>query len=247
MEKELKELGLSDYESRAYLALVKLGSSTGLNISKESQVPQGKVYATLYRLIEKGFVFALNSKPKIFKVVDPEVAIRQFLKDKKASLEDLERSLPKRIKSLKIAKKDETDEKVSLFIGKKNAFIPNHHIMESCKKTLDIMFTFEIIFPKTKRLLIEKLRKGVKIRVLATKKANKSLIKEILGYGIKVRHYPVQEIRIFTRDREEANIQVVNPKDFYDRTNILIQSKELSSALTDYFDSVWKKAEVLGP
>ena len=72
-----------------------------------------------------------------------------------------------------------------------------------------------------------------------------AIVREILGYGIKVRYYPVQEIRIFIKDKKESNIQVINKNDFLNRTNILIQSEELSKALTHYFNKIWEKAEVL--
>lgn len=245
MEQELRGLGLSEYESKVYLALVREGTLTGLKTSRISNVPQGKIYDTLYRLTEKGFVSTMNAKPKLFKAIDPEIALKQYIKSKKQNLEDMEKNLPKKIKQLSSLRTQETDEKVSIFRGKKNAFTANHYLMDSASKSIDIMFTFEIIHTLTKRILLDKKSKGLKIRILATKKENKALIKEILNYGIEVHYYPVQEIRIFIKDGKESNIQILNKNDFLDRTNILIQSEELSKALTHYFDKVWEKAEIL--
>lgn len=245
MEQELRSLGLSEYESKVYIALVREGTLTGIKISKASNVPQGKIYETLYRLMEKGFVSVMNAKPKLFKAIDPEIALKQYIKAKRQNLEDMEKSLPKKIKQFSSLRKKETDEKVSIFTGRKNAFTANHYLMETSSKSLDIMFTFEIIHAYTKRILLDKISKGIKIRIIATKKDNKELIKEILVYGIGVRYYPVQEIRIFIKDGKESNIQILNKNDFLDRTNILIQSEELSKALTHYFDKVWEKAEML--
>lgn len=245
MEQQLKELGLSEYESKVYIALVREGTLTGIKISKASSVPQGKIYETLYRLMEKGFVTVMNAKPKLFKAIDPEIALKQYIKSKKENLEELEKNLPKRIKQLGKLRVQETDEKVSIFRGKKNAFTANHYLMESATKSIDIMFTFEIIHTHTKRILLDKKSKNLQIRIIATKKENKELIREILGYGIEIRYYPVQEIRIFIKDGKESNIQILNKNDLLDRTNILIQSEELSKALTHYFDKVWEKAEVL--
>ena len=245
MKQELRSLGLSEYESKTYIALVRGGTLTGINISKASNVPQGKIYETLYKLTEKGFVSVMNAKPKLFKAIDPEIALKQYIKVKKENLEQLEKNLPKRIKQLSSLRPQETDEKVSIFRGKKNAFTANHYLMDSATKSIDFMFTFEIIHTHTRRILLEKKSKGVKIRIIATKKENKSLIEEISDYGIEVRHYPVQEIRICIKDAKESNIQILNKNNLQDRTNILIQSEELSKALTHYFDKVWEKAEVL--
>src|SRR3989344_1823532 len=185
MEQELRSLGLSEYESKAYIALVREGTLTGLKASKASNVPQGKIYETLYKLMEKGFVSAMNAKPKLFKAIDPEIALKHYIKSKKQNLEELEKNLPKRIKQLSSLRKQETDEKVSIFTGKKNAFTANHYLMETALKSLDIIFTFEIIHTLTKRILLDKQSKWLKIRILATKKENKELIREILGYGIE--------------------------------------------------------------
>lgn len=245
MEQELKRLGLSEYESKVYITLVREGTLTGINASKASGVPQGKIYETLYKLMEKGFASVMNAKPKLFKAIDPEIALKQYIKSKKENLEDLEKNLPKRIKQLSSLRTKETDEKVSIFRGKKNAFTASHYLMDSASKSIDMMFTFEIIQALTKRILLDKKSKGLKIRILATKTENKPLIREILDYGVKVRYYPVQEIRIFIKDGKESNIQILNKKNLQDRTNILIQSEELSKALTHYFDKVWEKAEIL--
>ena len=245
MEQELKSLGLSEYESKVYLALVREGTLTGLKVSKASGVPQGKIYETIYKLSDKGFVSIMNAKPKLFKAIDPEIALKQYIKSKKENLIELEKTLPKKIKQLSSLRTKETDEKVSIFRGKKNAFTANHYLMDSATKSIDIIFTFEIIHTLTKRILLDKKSKGLKIRILATKKDNKTLIKEILDYGVEVRYYPVQEIRIFIKDGKESNIQILNKNNLLDRTNILIQSEEFSKALTHYFDKVWEKAEAL--
>lgn len=247
MEQELEKLGLSKYESLAYLTLFREGTLTGNRLSKLSGIPQGKVYDTIYRLSEKGFISIMNSKPKLFKAIKPEIALKQFISKKREFLEELEKELSKKIVSLgNFAKTEsETDERVSIFKGKKNAFAPTQFIMSQATKSIDMMFTFEVLRSYTTRILMEKKKHGIKIRILATKKINKSWIKDFIKKGLNVRYYPVEEIRIFIKDKEESVIQIVNPKNLFDRVNILIQSKELSKALTDYFDKVWEKAEII--
>jgi len=171
MEQQLKELGLSEYESKVYMALIRSGTLTGLKASKLSGVPQGKIYDTLYRLAEKGMVSIMNVHPKLFKAVNPEIAIKGFIKSKKEHLQELEQNLPKQIKNLRGLQNEETDEKVSVFTGRKNAFAQHRYLLETAKKSMDIMFTFEIIQPATKRILQEK-REKLNIRIIATKKDN---------------------------------------------------------------------------
>ncbi len=52
----LKFIGFSEYEAKVYIALVQLGGGTAAEISKTSLVPTNRVYQTLDRLQDKGFV-----------------------------------------------------------------------------------------------------------------------------------------------------------------------------------------------
>ncbi|MFB6219023.1 MAG: helix-turn-helix domain-containing protein, partial [Halobacteriaceae archaeon] len=44
---DLGDLGLSEYESRAYRALLRTGPATAEELSEESGVPMGRVYDVL--------------------------------------------------------------------------------------------------------------------------------------------------------------------------------------------------------
>ena len=108
-----------------------------------------------------------------------------------------------------------------------------------------IMFTYELLPLSTIKLQDEALKRGVKIRHLATKKTAEGLrlMKDAIRRGIEVRYYPVQELRLLIKDGNESAQQIVNPKNLMDRTTIVIESKELTKALEGYFDSIWEKAE----
>ena len=100
MEQELRKLGLSEYESKVYLTLVRYGSLGGRKLSKLSSVPQSKIYEVLYKLAEKKFVSILEVKPKLFKAIEPRAAIKNFLLSKKQEIETLERTIPDKLASL---------------------------------------------------------------------------------------------------------------------------------------------------
>lgn len=52
----LKNIGLTDTESKVYLTLIKNGNTSGYEASKLSGVPRSKIYNTLESLVRKGFV-----------------------------------------------------------------------------------------------------------------------------------------------------------------------------------------------
>ncbi|OGS56506.1 MAG: hypothetical protein A3K60_04270 [Euryarchaeota archaeon RBG_19FT_COMBO_56_21] len=68
----LGKLGLSEYESRAYLALVALGSSTANFVAEAAQIPRTSAYKVMESLEQKGFARKLPGKPVSFAPVDPD-------------------------------------------------------------------------------------------------------------------------------------------------------------------------------
>lgn len=60
----LSGIGLAEYESRAYIALLKRNPSTPYEIAHASGIPSSKVYEALNRLVEKGIVSAVDEGKK---------------------------------------------------------------------------------------------------------------------------------------------------------------------------------------
>lgn len=61
--KVLRELGLTDYETRAYLALLEGGALTASQVSENASVPYSKVYETLTSLERKGWIETEQGRP----------------------------------------------------------------------------------------------------------------------------------------------------------------------------------------
>lgn len=122
------------------------------------------------------------------------------------------------------------------------AIIRDLHL--NAKKGILGVFTHELRLPfDLQREIKRAVERGVKMKIIATKKNNPERLKESLELGCDLRYYPVSGFRVCIRDRKEALSIVVNPKDRKDRINIHVQSPELAKALSGYFYSVWEKAE----
>jgi sugar-specific transcriptional regulator TrmB len=83
----LHEMGLSDYETNAYLALLQQGSGTAKEISSAADIPQSRVYDVLERLETKGFVTVQPGRPKQFGSVEPKIALNQYTTYRRKNLE----------------------------------------------------------------------------------------------------------------------------------------------------------------
>jgi sugar-specific transcriptional regulator TrmB len=74
--KALKELGLTEYETSAYLALVEWGQMPASDISTKSRVPYSRIYDVLGRLEEKGFIQVQKGRPTIYIAKAPSEVVR---------------------------------------------------------------------------------------------------------------------------------------------------------------------------
>jgi len=67
----LQNLNFSQYESKAYLALLKHSRVTGYELAKKSGIPASKIYQVLNKLLEKEVVIALDSEPVKYAPIPP--------------------------------------------------------------------------------------------------------------------------------------------------------------------------------
>ncbi len=77
----LKKFGLSDYESKVLLTLIRGGELTAREISDQSGVPRTSVYETVDSLRKRGFIELSFSKPQRFRAL-PVKNIVENLKEK---------------------------------------------------------------------------------------------------------------------------------------------------------------------
>lgn len=74
----MKELGFSEYESKAYLKLLEEYPLNGYTLSKNSGIPRSRIYEVLQNLIDKQLVFEQEEeKNKLYYPVEPDVFIRK--------------------------------------------------------------------------------------------------------------------------------------------------------------------------
>ena len=74
--KALKELGLTEYEVQAYVALVDGGQMPASDISTISKVPYSRIYDVLGRLEQKGFIQIQRGRPTLYVAKAPTEVVR---------------------------------------------------------------------------------------------------------------------------------------------------------------------------
>ncbi|MBN1498979.1 MAG: TrmB family transcriptional regulator, partial [Spirochaetes bacterium] len=91
---KMKEIGFSEYECKAYLALLEENPVTAYELAKKSGIPTSKIYETISKLIEKDAVFELiESGKKRYLPADSNELISVFSGKINKTLNDLKNDL----------------------------------------------------------------------------------------------------------------------------------------------------------
>jgi sugar-specific transcriptional regulator TrmB len=96
----LKEVGLTEYETRAYLHLLHIGATTASQISEAAEVPYSKIYEVLNSLERKGWVEARAGRPRRYYPKSPVEAFEATRLRLENTMEDWRHSVAEDLQPL---------------------------------------------------------------------------------------------------------------------------------------------------
>jgi sugar-specific transcriptional regulator TrmB len=238
----LTEIGLTNWESQTYLALLEIGSTTTGPLVQKSEVPQSKIYGVLDSLIKNGLVnYVIKGKIKYFQASDSK-RILDLFKEKEKKIEFLLNELKN--------KQSEEKHSVELFEGLKSIRMMLVSMIKNVKK--EEWYGFSTGKTSTNLKIEEfyewwgaqKLLAGLKDHLLISLENRdiflKSSSKEALQFIKKITKYtPIS----FPGDVAIFRNQVVILNWEETPTAILITSQNLSKQYKDFFLGLWKVAE----
>jgi len=246
IEQDLQGIGLTDGETKAYLAMLESGSSTVGPIAKKSGISYSKIYEVLQRLIDKGIVsFIVKEKTRYFQAVNPSMLYR-FLERQEDEIEKNKERLKKIIPELeKHTKIFDNKEEVELFIGLKGLRTANEKMYMNFHKKDVAMFLY--VYREEYADMVDEFflklapfykKIGIRFKGLGTKKWVKSEYAKKTSSFIDARYvdFPLPgTIDIY----KDTVLQVSWGKK---PIGILMQSQEIADNYRNYFNEVWKIA-----
>ena len=201
-ESLLKDIGMKEYEAKAFTVIVKSGVCSAEQISKMSQIPLTRVYETMNSLQKLGLVTVLNTRPKKYRLVSVD-ALTNLIETKKRRMErEIERSgsIIKEIKAMvpkaSMGDSEEIREGFWIFKGRETAI---RKITDEGKKARKEILYFSDDFswlPRFRKLITNKIEEGVSVKVLMNigGKTNE-IVNELQDIGVDVRGWDVKGLR----------------------------------------------------
>jgi len=169
----LRSFGLTQYEVKAYITLLRLGTSTAERLSEIGNIPLPRVYDTMEELQRKGFILVSKTRPKKFKSIAPKKSLKHFVDIKKKQFEkrikDLKRDIKKVANSLSKIQPIELDEKEwTIWSARKRRNIGEilDKQKEMAKKEI-LIFSGDMSWvSETSHIIKNVIKRGVKIRAI---------------------------------------------------------------------------------
>ncbi|MCS7385843.1 MAG: hypothetical protein NDF55_03745 [archaeon GB-1867-005] len=259
---KLKSLGLTEYEAKAYIALLDRAELTAEEVSSYSKVPLPRVYGILELLAEKGFVKILPGRPRRFEAIAPKKAFEQYVKYRESILsEEL-----KRMKEIFSEMEGELEEiywRNRLRIKPEELLEPLADLYEMEVRTMEIisMAREEVLiftelfswFPKVEREIRDAIKRGVKVRVLmctSTPEARRRAERLVrMGAEVKVapeKWYPTRGV-IADRSKLIFLIWAAEEEEHYWRPVLYrphyTENRGLICVFLDAFEKRWASGE----
>ncbi|MFQ6086872.1 MAG: TrmB family transcriptional regulator [Candidatus Bathyarchaeia archaeon] len=237
----LRELGLTQYETRAYLALLDKGVLTASQISEYAEVPYSKIYEVLASLEKKGWIKTEHERPSKYYPKSPSEALEAA----KLRLEEMTRSWEQTILSelQPLYEKRGIREKPDIWIlrGEFNILAKLKETLDKAKK--EVMIAAPSL-PKTlENTVVSMLKRlqdaGVNVLFMISKEPKDWNLKKIAN---------VAEVRV--RDQMFGGGVIVDSKEALlflgeEKPTLVIWSNHLGLVkfARDYFQFLWNSSE----
>lgn len=252
----LKQFGLNDYQSRVYLALLKIGPCTASEVCKETKVPQNRVYSVLDELELKGFVVSIPSKPRSFRAIEPKAASEFVIKERIEQMSSAKETIEKRLENMARGKSEDPMEQFWIISGKSGwdklhrAILRANDTVRAINLSFSVFRIFTIEDQDPLQIFKSSVSKGVKIKALVPITESSLNRAKKISKVVELRHLNFEPVRFMTIDDSEAYVVLYphrSPSDIPAKQEAYIilwtVNKDLILELINLFDRLWKSAE----
>jgi sugar-specific transcriptional regulator TrmB len=266
----LKQLGLTNYETKACMVLVKFGRSNAEKISSIGNIPLPRVYDTMNSLAKRGLVSVSKARPQTFEIINLKKFFdilktdeKRKIEEKIKSIDDVSSKFFKTISSLPPVKYESTNDSALLTLTKRTINIEEiwNRLHEETKKEF-LVFAGDVSWINSRASEIKKLtNKNIKYKVIWFKCVKDVIpnIKKALKAGAELRCYDdySNELRGLISDENRIYLIQKLPKPDIDinvkgdelwsnelanYTGTLITSNIMAKVFREYFYFLWEKS-----
>ncbi len=239
----LHEIGLTEYEARAYFSLLGKGVMTASQVSEEANIPYSKIYETLNALGRKGWTETDEGRPSKYYAKSPSEALGAVKLKLGDRMKSWEQSILSELQPL--YEKREIREKPDIWIlrGEFSILAKLQEMLSKARNELLIAAPLlaKSLSEELGPLVMRLQSTNVKILLLFSKEVKEWEMKELAN---------IAEVRV--RDKMFGGGAIIDSKEVMlflgeERSTLVIWSDHMGLVkfAKDYFEYLWNSSETV--
>jgi sugar-specific transcriptional regulator TrmB len=234
---DLTEFGLSEYEAKAYIALVSAGTGSVTEVSQLCDVPRPNLYAVLEKLVHKGFAESQRGRPVLFKAIAPNRILEDIEKSMVEKLRSAREEIIKSIKEIKELKTEDVEPALIWGVRGFDAVMKKiKEIIARSKKEIIINIPDLSMLDSVYSELEKAKSRRVKVKIATQEQKNIKRFKHVAMIRVRDK---IHGTDIVADDREV----LVAPS--FPIVAAWVDNPEMALHVKDFLQLVWKDAQVL--
>jgi len=221
----LQRLGLTEYESRLYLALAKMGPIKASEVSFHGHVPRTKSYGAIRELERKGLLITIPGKPEIYAARAPAEVLMPLITRLEGDVKEsanLVQRLSMTYESNIIVRSQFPREAREMWIveGRANVLNKMNELFNQASKTINYCTGGNGLIRAYKAnadTLAKAKQRGVAVKMLTTVSSENASVASEMGSVLELRNmekpFPPQSVNFTSVDSHELIISEVKPDD----------------------------------
>ena len=201
---KLKEIGLNEYQSKVYIALLKKFPATGYEFAKLANIPQSRAYDTLKALENLHIAIPSNTKPVTYTPIKPKELTKRYKRKIDSTINYLEKKLPD-------IKEENYTEPVLPVSGRTKIINKIEEIIKSAQKSIFIAL-FAQDFKYLENSLLDAYNRGLDVKIVKYDNFICTFGKSFQHSGIPmIEHYFNGKFVFLAADNSEGLFGITQP------------------------------------
>ncbi len=147
----LERLGLTGSEVKAYVALLKGGTMTASDVSREARIPYSKVYVALESLHRRGWVEVQKRRPIVYTAKPPDAALEELKARKETERMELEKLALDELMGIYVSRGEQEKPDIWIMRGTNEIMSRVKNLLLNCRTELLVALPAQLL-PFTDRI-----------------------------------------------------------------------------------------------
>jgi sugar-specific transcriptional regulator TrmB len=242
----LEGLGLTGSEVKAYIALLRGGSMTANDVSREARIPYSKVYDALESLHGRGWVEVQKSRPIVYTAKPPDAALEELKARSETERKEREQVALEELMAIYVSRGEQERPDIWILRGTNEILSRVKNLLLNCRTELLIALPPQLVsFADSIEPLMAALKeKGVKSLILTAPELPPDAAAQ-LGRYAEIRTRKTMYGGGLVSDSREVVLLLSGGEQGGLPLAIWASHHGLASFAKDYFEFLWNSPETV--